>query len=79
MELTLDCRKELPQLHEQLAQELCFPEWYGKNLDALHDCLNDIVFPVTITVLFGDLHPKLLRVLYDCTEENPNLTIHIPE
>ena len=32
--------KEL--LHTILAQSLNFPEWYGKNLDALYDCLTDI-------------------------------------
>ena len=29
-------------LHTILAQSLNFPEWYGKNLDALYDCLTDI-------------------------------------
>ncbi len=28
--------------HNYLAQRLCFPNYYGKNLDALHDCLLDI-------------------------------------
>ena len=30
------------QLHDFLASELNFPETYGKNLDALYDCLTDI-------------------------------------
>ncbi|MBR7081998.1 MAG: barstar family protein [Oscillospiraceae bacterium] len=30
------------ELHETLAMGLGFPEYYGKNLDALHDCLADI-------------------------------------
>ena len=29
-------------MHDVLAKGLDFPEWYGKNLDALHDCLTDI-------------------------------------
>lgn len=29
-------------LHDTLAETLDFPEWYGRNLDALHDCLTDI-------------------------------------
>jgi len=24
-----------------LGRDLCFPEWYGSNFDALHDCLGD--------------------------------------
>ncbi len=33
-------------LHEALAQALSFPGWYGKNLDALYDCLTDLEEPV---------------------------------
>ena len=28
--------------HEILAEKLGFPPYYGRNLDALHDCLTDI-------------------------------------
>ncbi|MBQ9539381.1 MAG: barstar family protein [Treponema sp.] len=28
-------------LHEQLVQSLPLPEYYGRNLDALYDCLRD--------------------------------------
>ena len=28
-------------LHELLAEQLALPEWYGKNLDALFDCLTE--------------------------------------
>ena len=27
------------QFHDVLTEALCLPEWYGRNLDALHDCL----------------------------------------
>ena len=30
------------EIHEYLAKELNFPDHYGKNLDALYDCLTDI-------------------------------------
>lgn len=29
-------------LHDVLAESLGFPDWYGRNLDALHDCLTDV-------------------------------------
>ena len=29
------------QLHEYIAKELSFPEYYGKNLDALYDLLTE--------------------------------------
>lgn len=42
-----DCSKwetEL-QMHEELAKHLEFPDYYGKNLDALNDCMSEIAFP----------------------------------
>lgn len=38
-DLTAD--KTLPTVLESLGKALGFPEWYGRNLDALHDCLTD--------------------------------------
>lgn len=32
-------------MHEELADRLEFPDYYGKNLDALNDCLSDIDVP----------------------------------
>ena len=29
-------------LHDTLAAALDFPDWYGRNLDALYDCLTDL-------------------------------------
>lgn len=29
-------------LHDHLAESLDFPKWYGRNLDALYDCLTDM-------------------------------------
>src|SRR4051794_17374180 len=33
------------QLHADLAHKLSFPEYYGRNLDALNDCLGDLDIP----------------------------------
>lgn len=30
------------ELHDTISQALAFPQWYGRNLDAMHDCLTDI-------------------------------------
>ena len=44
MNVTIDCAlihtKE--DLHRIFAEALAFPDWYGKNLDALHDCLTTL-------------------------------------
>ena len=43
-EITIDCLwiRDRVGFHETIAKALEFPEWYGGNLDALHDCLTDI-------------------------------------
>ena len=45
-EITLDCRGFCPRsaLHRAFAEALSFPDHYGNNLDALHDCLTDIFY-----------------------------------
>lgn len=78
MECLLDCQLPLSQLQEQLAAELNFPQWYGHNLDALHDCLTGLTAPVTIQVLHGNANPVLVQVLQDSAAENPTLTLVFP-
>ena len=73
MGLTLDCRSDALAIHEQIAQALSFPQWYGKNLDALYDCLTDLEQDVTITLQYPALQPGLYRVLTDSAEENPHI------
>ena len=34
--------KSRDMLHNTLSESLDFPEWYGRNLDALYDCLTDV-------------------------------------
>ena len=69
------------ELHEVLARELNFPDWYGRNLDALHDCLTDLWEETRITFLHFPSLPfpsaGLLNVLRDSEEENPNLEISL--
>ena len=33
---------------EQLGRALALPEWWGRNLDALHDCLTQLGRPVRL-------------------------------
>ena len=43
-EIIIDCNQihTKEDLHRIFRESLCFPEHYGSNLDALHDCLTDI-------------------------------------
>ena len=64
-----------------LKEELGFPEWYGRNLDALHDMLGEmdrtkVIFenPGAFEEKYG--YPKrVLKVFQDAAEENPGLAI----
>lgn len=81
--ITIDCTKigTIAAMHELLAQELSFPAWYGKNLDALHDCLTSICEETQITFLHFSALPfptaGLLRVLRDSEKENPHLEVSL--
>ncbi len=83
-EIIIDCKdiNSRYQLHERLAEKLGFPEWYGNNLDALHDCLTDINEETEITfenykILeenLGKYASLLSNVLRVSSGENPKLT-----
>lgn len=72
-------------LHTYLAKKLAFPAYYGKNLDALHDCLTERSTPLHITVTYtdrlkehlGDYGDALLQMLQDTSEENELITLSV--
>ncbi len=59
-EYIIDCAMmtDRAAAHEYLAKTLEFPEYYGKNLDALYDCLGELP-PCRVTML----NPNALNVL----------------
>ena len=77
---TIDSREAL---HRVLQEQLSLPAWYGKNLDALYDCLTDLHEPVELAVTnaarlresLGGYALALLHVLLDSERENENLTV----
>lgn len=84
-EIVLDGR-ELPSMeavHDRFAQALVLPEWYGRNLDALFDCLTDLREPVTVRLLsrevledrLGRRGRALVRLLRRAAAENPRVTV----
>ena len=85
MKLILDgCSvKDREDLHHQMEAVLNFPEWYGGNLDALHDCLTELMEEVDIRIIhtaelkagLGDYADALLRVLRDAEQVNLNIQI----
>lgn len=77
MTVTIDCSLTMPAIHEQLAMALSFPAWYGRNLDALHDCLTGMTQDITLELIHWERLPGLKRVLEDCAQENPHLNLLI--
>lgn len=82
-QITIDCRtiSDSAQLHDLLARELAFPDWYGHNLDALFDCLTEVDEELEL-VLTGwntltDWAGGFTEVFSDAAAENPNLTVLI--
>ena len=68
-------------LHDSLSRQLSLPDWYGRNLDALYDCLTDLHEETVIRIvheeeLFAHLgmYANVLQtMLNDACEENPRL------
>ena len=73
----LDAKKMLEKenMHEYFAKKFDLPEHYGKNLDALFDCLCEINEPTLIKLknedaLQGDTKESLIRLFHDVCNEN---------
>ncbi len=75
------------ELHDTLTEQLALPAHYGRNLDALYDCLTDIHEPGDIVVrnadeLFAHLgvYADILQnLLQEAEGENPALHLVIED
>ena len=67
--------------HDALAEAFGFPAYYGRNLDALHDCLGDIGEDTAVIVTdMGSADEngrRILTVLADSCRENPHLSLYL--
>ncbi|HSP48095.1 MAG TPA: barstar family protein [Clostridiaceae bacterium] len=69
--------------HAYLKRKLDFPDYYGKNLDALWDLLTTIHEPLEIHVIhgdrmlakMGDYGQRLLETLEEAAKESRHVTI----
>ena len=73
----LDAKKivEKEKMHEYFAKKFDLPEYYGKNLDALFDCLCEINEPTLIklkneSALDGATKESLTQLFRDVCSEN---------
>lgn len=80
-DITIDCAglTTALQLHDAFALALDFPDWYGRNLDALYDCLCALPEETELILENFAALPAFsrgfLRVLMDAAEDNPRLKI----
>ncbi len=74
------------QVQEYLAGEFGFPDYYGRNLDALHDMLTELMEDVCVHIKMPeakqeqDIHRYLWRVcqvMLDAEDENPHLKVAV--
>ncbi|MDO5860137.1 barstar family protein [Methanobrevibacter sp.] len=57
--------------HDYLKEALDFPDYYGKNLDALYDCLCEIGIETEIILKNSDMVSKdLIDTFVDAANEN---------
>ena len=85
--MVIDCLtvKDREQFHDMFAQALEFPDYYGRNLDALFDCLTDIHQETDITLIshgaleanMGLYGKKAVEVLLRAAMENENITLSL--
>ncbi|HCA20947.1 MAG TPA: barstar [Lachnospiraceae bacterium] len=70
------------ELHKRLKVFFKFPDYYGGNLDALHDCLTDISEETSVTIILPEKWPEkkskyiknFIKVCGDAASENEKLT-----
>ena len=70
------------QIHDEFYEKLDLPDYYGRNLDALHDCLGDISED-TVLAVYEPSQPgkivsylnRLHSCLKDSEQENPHLCV----
>ena len=79
--ITLDAAKltKRAEAHAYLKEILSLPDYYGRNLDALYDCLSglnstDVRF-VNLDAAAGSYFAKILPVFREAEAENPSLRI----
>ena len=64
------------EAHDEIARAMGFPEYYGRNLDALWDMLTTTSGTAVMTNVSGMLNAlggygcRLLKTFYDAAEEN---------
>ena len=69
------------QIHEYIAKKMGFPGYYGRNLDALYDCLTDICEDTEVTIRNYDIldyrENCIINTFLDAAEECEELSVEL--
>ena len=79
-QITLDGNMlaDAANVHDYLIDKLDFPKYYGKNFDALYDCLTDLINTEIMIITpseDGAVFQKVLRVFKAADRNNKTLKI----
>ena len=87
MEIILDgaLMTDRAALHDLLAEKFAFPDYYGRNLDALYDLLSAYPQQISVTLIhanllevhLGSYGKAVIQTLNDASRDNVRLTISI--
>ena len=87
MEIILDgaLMTDRVALHDLLAEKFAFPDYYGRNLDALYDLLSAYPQQISVTLIHANLleahlgryGKSVIQTLNDASRDNVRLTISI--
>ncbi len=78
-----NCIKNRDDLHRAFSEGLIFPDCYGNNLDALHDCLTSLFEETEICISnrdmlkenLGDYAIKFEKCIEESSAENPRIKV----
>ena len=79
--LDFDGLNSREQVQDYMAEKFDFPPYYGRNLDALYDCLTDICEPVAIACYLPGKEPKcsyidrVCQTIKDAEKDNDCLAV----
>lgn len=83
LKIDFNCITDKNSVHECIKAGLELPDYYGKNLDALHDCLSEMTDCEITLINIGALYSldiigiKILKVFEEAADTNDTILIII--